>query len=244
MVSPLDNSPSPLRYPDDLELAEAALEGDKTAWDAVRGLVQSAELKQRLVARGASLSEAEDIQGDLLADCFQGQKAKGGVHRILGKYNGGCTLKSFLHLVAMHRLISLKRKQKRMLSLDADAEEHGADRPLPGGDVQPGPDAWAGEDAVVDVLRSALLKALPSVDQEKLVLLRLIYSYRVPQKKIAMMWGWSDAKVCRQMATLLDELRNAVLSAVKEQDSWLRVEWEDFLNLCRESNDLFDYHVK
>lgn len=240
MSSKLDATPPP-RYPDDLELAEAALEGDEEACRAVRDLVQSPGIKQRLVGRGARPSEADDILGDLLTDCFGGQKAKGGLHVILGKYNGACTLNSFFHLIAMNRLISLKRKQKRTVSLEKESDDDQFDGHPLGADDLPDPGGVATEEAVIDTLRAALLKALPSVDQEKLVLLRLIHSYRVSQKKIGEMWGWSDAKVCRQMAALIEELRTATLAAVKELDPWLQVEWDDFVGLCRESNDLFDY---
>jgi RNA polymerase sigma factor (sigma-70 family) len=235
------DTPSPPRHSDDLELAEAALEGDGESAREVGDLVKDPGFKRWLVSRGASPSEADDLLGDLLTDCFGGEKARGGLHRILGKFNGACTLKSFLHRIALNRLISLKRKQKLTVSLERDSDDDQPDDRTLGVDDLPDGGEPVSEEEVVDLLRSAVVKALASVNQERLVLLRLIHSYRIPQNRVGQMWGWHDSKVSRNMATLIDELKGAILLAVREEDPWLQIEWDDFLGLCGESIDLFDY---
>ena len=150
-------------------------------------------------------------------------------------------LKSFLYRVALNRLISLKRKQRLTVPLERDSgDDREGDRSAGLEDLAAPVDPVSEEEVIV-LLRTAVLKSLSSVDQERLVLLRLIHSYRVPQKKVGEMWGWHDSKVSRNMATLIGELRSAILAAVHEGDPWLQIEWDDFLGLCGESIDLFDY---
>jgi RNA polymerase sigma factor (sigma-70 family) len=238
-MNPETNAPlHEVRYPDDLELAEAALEGDAGAVGNVKGLLQGSSLKGWLVRRGASGTEAEDLLADLFTDCFGGEKAKGGVHRLLGKFNGGCKLESFLRRVALNRLIGLKRKAKPTVSIEGDTDDE--DGPSQGERLA-APAVVVSEDAVVDVLREAVLGAFANVDQEKFVLFRLAHSYRLSQKKIGEMWGWHASKVSRNLSALGEELRESILAKVREADPWLELEWVDFLELCGETIDLFDY---
>ena len=227
-----------IRYPDDLEIAEAALDGEEEAIRAVKEILDGPVLRRWLIKRGASETEADDLLATLLVDCFGGEKVRGGLHRILGKFNGACRLSSFLRRVALNRLISLKRKKDPTVALDrtpGDGEERA---PI---DTLEAPISGESEDAVIDLLREAVLRAFSGVDQEKFVLFRLCHSYRVSQQKIAAMWGWHYSKISRHLARLGDELREAIMTEVKAVDPWLDIEWEDVVELCGESVDLFDY---
>ena len=99
--------------------------------------------------------------------------------------------------------------------------------------------ADAADGALVVLLRDALKSVLAKVDPEKLVIVRLIESYEVPQKQVGNLWGWSETKTSRAKSELLEEMRSALHEEVRRTDPWLHLEWEDFLALCNESSDLF-----
>lgn len=227
----------------DLELAEAALGGDEEAAAKLLKMIKEPSLHSHLIRRGASPSEANDLLGDLLGDCFSGVKSKGGMHRLLGRYNGRCSLRAFLSRVVVNRLVNLKRRQRHEHTLPG--MNSGQDDPFE--KIPAVMETDLAEDAVIDLLRGAVIEALAEVDQEKLVLLRLVHSYRLPQKRVGRMWGLSESKISRVLTALLDDLRGRLLASIRRSDPWLQVEWEDFLGLCGESIDLFapaDYHAR
>lgn len=225
-----------VRFPDDLDVAERALEGDTDAAERVAEVLRNPALVSWLVKRGATGTEAHDLVGDLFTDCFGGEKVKGGMHRLLGKFNGACRLDSFLRRVALNRLISLKRKARPSVSLDEEPDEDGCSPVIlaAGAEVQ-------SEDVLIDLLRDAVMKAFAEVDQEQLVLFRLAHSYRILQQDLGMMWGWHPSKVSRALGALILDLRGKILDELRRADPWLELEWEDFLELCAETTDLFDY---
>ncbi len=230
-----NSSPSARSFTDDLDLAESALEGRPAAVAAVKDILDHPTLHSSLIKRGASPSEADEIIGDLSGDCFGGQKASGGLHRLLGKYNGSGPLAAFLRRAALHRLISKKRRTKDTVSV---TESNTPDSP---GIVLSAPEDHLSDDAVVDLLQEAVKHAFATVDQEKLVLFRLIHSYQIPQKKLSKLWGWHESKISRSMSALMADLKEKILTHIHKQDPWLRLEWQDFIALCGESIDIFDY---
>ncbi len=221
---------------DDLLLAEDALEGDAVAVAGILEMLRSPGLAGFLKSRGASETEARDLIGDIAGDCFGGERAKGGLHRLLGRYNGGCPLPAFFRHVALNRLISLKRRQATRRETSATDDEGGEvfDR-IPDAGGIPGPY----DDALISLLREALLVSISKVDVEKLVVVRLIESYGIPQKQVGALWGWHETKISRTKSDLLEELRIAILDEVRRKEPWLQLEWDDFLALCGESTDLF-----
>lgn len=216
----------------DFHFAEAALEGDAEAVGQILAMLRAPEFSAALRARGASSSEAEDIVGDLIGDCFGGQRTKGGLHRLLGRYNGRCPLPAYLRHISINRLISLKRKRRATVSTD---DEDARDLPATDGNSAPS------DDALIGILREALLVTLARVDPEKLVIFRLIESYGIPQKRIGATFGWHETKISRVKPDFFDDLRGGILEEIKRADPWLQLEWEDFVALCAESVDLFAF---
>lgn len=219
----------------DLELAEAAIEGDVDAGKSISCLLLSDGLRGTLMRRGASLEEAKDIQSELSKGCFSTTPERGKLYGLLAKYSGKASLKAYFGRVALNRLISLKRKKKaEIVSLNE------SDLTVDSSLSSQRTDLFR-EDEVVDLLRNALRRAFASVDQEKLVILRLVKSYQLSQKKVGIAWGYSESKISRTLSSLTEELREEILCEVKKRDPWLNLEWNDFLLLCDESVDLFDY---
>lgn len=232
-MSTLPPSPHP-----DLHLAESALEGDAGAAKAVAAMLADPGLTAGLRTRGASSGEAAEIVADLSGDCFGGERAKGGLHRLLGRYNGACPLPAFLRHVAIRRLISLKRKQASRREMSTTDDEGRDPAEAFGGAFVVAADEVA-DDALISLLREALIRARARVDAEHLIIVRLVESYGVPQKAVAAMFGWHESKVSRAKGVLLEQLREALMAEVRAADPWLTLEWEDFLQLCAESADLF-----
>ena len=223
------------RHRADLELVESALAGDADAARQVFEVVHGGGIRAALIRRGASPSEADELLSDLSGDCFGGEKASGGLHRLLARYNGACALEGFIQRVAFNRLISLKRKKKPTVELDAGhRDDPGTVIELP--DEEP---AASPDDATIELVRGAVVDTLAAVDREKLVLFRLVHSYRVPQKRVGAAWGWHESKVSRALASLQEELRDGIIQRVRERDPWLELEWEDLLAMCSQSIDLF-----
>jgi DNA-directed RNA polymerase specialized sigma24 family protein len=225
----------------DLELAESALDGDPLAAVRILAMLRAPALAAFLKGRGASETEAADIIGNLCGDCFGGERKKGGMHRLLGRYNGTCPLPAFLRRVAVNRLISLKRRQALFREPGGGAEDAGAPgaRRVPLA-IEPGIDEAPGTDEeIIPLLRDALHRAFAAVDAEKLLLFRLIHFHGVPQKRVAGIWGWHESKVSRAMDSLRAELKGAILAEIRRRDAWLDLQWDDFIGLCAESNELF-----
>lgn len=94
---------------------------------------------------------------------------------------------------------------------------------------------------MVELLKRAVREAFAEVDQRVLVMLRLVQSYGVSQKRVGLLWGWNESMISRQLAAMLSRLRELILEKTRQRDIWLQLEWEDFIALCGDSVDLFDY---
>lgn len=217
----------------DIEVAEAALDGEADAVASVVEMLRSPSLVAAILARGANPAEAHDLVNDLIGDCYGGVRTKGGLHRLLGRYNGGCPLPAFFRRIAINRLISLKRASRPMVALDDDGN---GCRDLP---AQEESLTGSGDDALIALLRDAIERARARVDPEKLVFVRLMIAYNVPQKRLGNLLGWHESKVSRVKTDLLAELRMRILEELRLVDPWLELEWEDFVELCAESVDMF-----
>lgn len=232
MIPSLPSSPAPVSHRADLELAESALDGDRQAVEAVVAMLRGPELAASLRNRGATADEANDIVNDMIGDCYGGERAKGGLHRLLGRYLGKGPLAAFFHHVALRRLIGVKRWQASHPQATPDAEGRNPIDLIGSSDSD-------GEDAVIELLRGALRATLAKVDAERLVVVRLIESYEVPQTQISTVWGWHPSKVSRANSELLQEIRDGIFAEVKRTDPWLQLEFSDFLKLCDDASDLF-----
>src|ERR1043165_9707098 len=98
---------APSRHEQDLAFVQRVLTGDEAAASELRSRYHG-KLVGVLRARGANQTEAEDLVADLWTDCFGGRTNR---PTLLTKYQGRCSLESWLLTVATNRLVDLKRRQ-------------------------------------------------------------------------------------------------------------------------------------
>ena len=215
-------------------LIEAALAGDEAAASTIRCPETNARLEAVLRNRGASDTEAKDITADLWTDCFDNREGR---RPLLEKFSGKGNLNAFLTRTALNRLIDYKRRQKFRGELPAGKDENrlgDAFDSLPGEDCSDN-----SEDRLVGLLRDAMLAAFSKIDPEKLVVLKLVKVHGLDQELAGKMWHWSQSKVSRNISAVMEEIRAATISELKRIDPWLELRWEDFVELCKQSSDLF-----
>lgn len=218
------------RHEQDFSFAQAVLNGSDTAAADLRSRYQS-RLVAILCARGASRTEAEDLVADLWADCFG---AAGHGQGLLAKFQGRSSLQSWLITVAMHRLIDLKRRQtfrKQVAAADSDPDEFFHSIPQS--------EESRSEQPLLDLMLRATQKAFAANDSEGLLMLKLFHLHRVTQREIARMWGWHESKVSRAVDSTRQQIAKEILVEVKRSDPWLELRWEDFIELCERTPDLF-----
>ena len=221
----------------DLELAEAAMEGDVQAGHQIGEMILADERLAMLMKRGASREEAKDIQAELAKGCFSQTPERGQLYGLLAKYSGKAPLSGYLNRVALNRLISFKRRQSSISVSSLDGGDSEGESTL----QVSGATEVEREDEVVELLKRAVREAFAEVDQRVLVMLRLVQSYGVSQKRVGLLWGWNESMISRQLAAMLSRLRELILEKTRQRDIWLQLEWEDFIALCGDSVDLFDY---
>lgn len=214
----------------DLALVESALAGNKDACETIGSAEMCGWIEGVLVKRGATPTEAKDITADVFGDCFGRENDK---PPLLQSYNGGGPLRAFLSRAALNRLIDLKRRQRFQGSLptrgydDAPADEFDL---LEGESADP-----AADDNLINLIRDALLHAFGHCNPRDLVLMRLVSIHGVRQESLAHALGWSQSKVSRAIAGVMEEIRSKTMEELKKADPWLELDWTDFLGLCRNS---------
>lgn len=212
----------------DLHFAQKVLSGNNSAAEELRGRYQG-RLVAFLCARGASVTEAEDLVADLWSDCFA---APANGQTLLQKYQGRCAFESWLLTVATNRLIDLKRRgnfRVEVAAADRSSEDFFDRRPQP----EPVPR----EESLQKLLRSAVGQAFAESDAESVLMLKLVHLHRLTQREIARMWGCHESKISRALDVTRENMRSNVLAELKRADPLLDLCWEDFLELCVGSAD-------
>jgi RNA polymerase sigma factor (sigma-70 family) len=205
--------------------AQRCLGGDAAALGGLRERCHGT-LRAILQARGATPTEAEDILADVWGDCVSDTDQK---PSLLGKYSGKCALQSWLATVATNRWHDKKRKDSRMSEL-TPPESDPSREPVAADDVEK---SIPSEDAIVALLRDALKAAFAACSPENKVCLRLVYLHGLSQREVSRMLGWIESKVSRALSSAMDQIASDTLSEIKRRDPWLKITWEDILELCQ-----------
>jgi RNA polymerase sigma factor (sigma-70 family) len=211
---------------DDRLLAQRCQEGDRDALGELRERLHPT-LQRILLARGASQTEVEDLLGDMWGDCVAGDDEK---PSLLEKFSGKCSLQSWLTTVATNRLIDRKRRDKRR----GDAGNvHGKDGETDFFERVEGPARAIVENELTALLRDSLQKGFAACPAEGLLMLRLVYLHGFSQREVATLWNCHEAKISRHLNQALERIEKETLAAVKAADPWLKLDWQDFIDLCQ-----------
>jgi RNA polymerase sigma factor (sigma-70 family) len=221
---------APTRHEQDLAFVQRVLSGESAAASELRSRYNG-KLVGVLRARGANQTEAEDLVADLWTDCFA---PRGNRPTLLTKYQGRCALESWLLTVATNRLVDLKRRQSFRVDVppSSDSPEDFFDR-------RPHPEKATSEKPLQDLLREAIRRAFARQDEDAVLMLKLVHVHQLSQREISRMWGWHESKVSRALDTTRQSVAKIILLELKKVDPWLELRWEDFVELCASSSDIF-----
>jgi len=193
-------------------------------------------LLSTLIARGATLMEAEDLLADLWGDCIGRQDTDGS--GLLHKFSGKCPIQNWLITVATNRLLDWKRRQRHRGELPHREEEGSRERsPHHAFEQLPAPCSPQSETGLVELLKGSLQAALAQCSPQAMLMLRLVYLNGLSQREVGRMWGWHESKVSRCVTQAMADIEDRTLREIKERDPWLELAWADFLVLC-ESNQI------
>lgn len=221
---------APTRHEQDLGFVQRVLSGEPAAASELRSRYNG-KLVGVLRARGANQTEAEDLVADLWTDCFA---PRGNRPTLLTKYQGRCALESWLLTVATNRLVDLKRRQSFRVDVppSPDSPEDFFDR-------RPHPEKATSEKPLLNLLREAIQRAFARQDEDAVLMLKLVHVHQLSQREISRMWGWHESKVSRTLDTTRQSVAKIILLELKKVDPWLELRWEDFVELCASSSDVF-----
>ena len=221
---------TPSRHEQDLGFVQRVLSGEASAATELRSRYHG-KLVGVLRSRGANQTEAEDLVADLWTDCFGARTNR---PTLLTKYQGRCALESWLLTVATNRLVDLKRRQSFRVDVppSPDSPEDFFDR-------RPQPEKLTSEKPLLNLLREAIQRAFAKQDEDAVLMLKLVHLHQLSQREISRMWGWHESKVSRTLDTARQSVAKIILFELKKVDPWLELRWEDFVELCATSPDVF-----
>src|SRR4051812_12401182 len=221
---------APSRHEEDLSFVQRVLTGDAAAATELRTRYHG-KLVGVLRARGANQTEAEDLVADLWTDCFGARTNR---PTLLTKYQGRCALESWLLTVATNRLVDLKRRQSFRVDVppSPDSNEDYFDR-------RPQPEKPTSEKPVVNLLREAIQRAFARQEADAVLMLKLVHLHQISQREISRMWGWHESKVSRTLDTTRQSVAKIIMQELKKVDPWLELRWDDFVELCAGSSEIF-----
>ncbi len=85
---------------------------------------------------------------------------------------------------------------------------------------------------------NAIKSAFDSLDPGILLMLKLSYLHGISQSVIAQMWQCDQTRVSRALTSAKEQIAEVTMQTIKEADSSLELEWEDFQKLCAAGLDL------
>ena len=202
-------------------LVVQVIEGQVEALASFRSRVEPS-LRKRLLARGASEDEADDILCAVWSRCVPG--LGGGGESLLAAYDGRSSPTTWLATVAVNRWLDRKRKETVHARWVKKEQDLGNTLPAHGETAPDGP--------LLALLKDALERAFQQCDAEALVLLRLVHVHGLSQRDLAAVWGCREYTISRHLGKAVKGISKATLAHIRQTDSHLELKWEDFLALC------------
>ena len=180
-----------------------------------------------LKARGATVHEAEETAETVLSECMA--TTKNGRPK-LASYQGACSLQTWLNTVAIHSLYDLRRRKTILAPFDNGMPPEGRIDGGPPGDTV---DAELDRVPLLALLRSAIDTAFRECDPEDFVLLQLAHCDQLKERELAVMFRCNTGTICRRLQRARESISEVALRRVKETDEHLELRWDDFLDICR-----------
>ena len=226
----------PLRYAEDLDLVDRAVGGDATA---VREFQETYRpmLERLMMSRGVDRIQAEDLVADIIAECF-GAGKNGQTRPLIEKFEGRSSLSTWMIRITWNRWLDLKRRDKfrgELPSYDDDDDRSGDRFDRVAGESP--------EDSLLDsdlseLMGRAIREAFDSLGPDVRLMLKLSYLHGISQAAIARMWQYDQTRVSRTLTAAREQVAAVTMQRIREADSSLQLEWEDFHKLCAAGLDL------
>jgi RNA polymerase sigma factor (sigma-70 family) len=226
----------PLRYAEDLDLVDRAANGDVLAvrdfQDTYRPM-----LERVLMSRGVDRLQAEDLVADIIAECF-GAGKNGQTRPLIEKFEGRSSLSTWMIRITWNRWLDIKRRDKfrgELPSYDDDDDRSGDPFDRVAGD---NPDDDLLDSDLTELMGRAIREAFDSLGPDVLLMMKLSYLHGISQANIAKMWQCDQTRVSRSLTAAREQVAAITMQRIREADSSLKLEWEDFQKLCAAGLDL------
>ena len=226
----------PLRYAEDLDLVDRAVSGDVAA---VRDFQETYRpmLERVLMSRGVDRLQAEDLVADIIAESFGAGKS-GQTRPLIEKFEGRSSLSTWMIRITWNRWLDLKRRDKfrgELPSYDDDDDRLGDQFDRVAGN---NPDDELLDSDLSELMGLAIREAFDSLGPDVLLMMKLSYLHGVSQANIARMWQCDQTRVSRSLTAAREQVAVVTMQRIREADSSLMLEWEDFQKLCAAGLDL------
>ncbi len=221
-----------LPHPADFQLAQCCLESEVAALRQFQQTYRQT-VTTYLAASGASADEARDVVENLWADCVAGSNGRPAK---LTRYNGLCSLQTWLNTVALNDFLTRKRREQRWNRLIPPPV------PAVGADDSPeSEEAWPAsgsaeelsEAPLLDIMREAVQWAFLNCPAEDFVLLQLAHLDGLHVEELGLMFKCAKATISRNLKEARRSIEVATLAHIRQTDPWLDLKWEDFVELCQ-----------
>ncbi len=191
---------------EELVLARACAAGHDAAWHAFL-----TRFREKLydIARGITKedSSGRDLADSLYADLYGTSERDGRRVSRLNFYMGRGSLEGWLRTVLAQEFVNRYRKQKRLVSLEEQAEEG-----VQFSAAEPGPST-----AVDSRLAAALDEALGKLEGEDRLVLASYYLDHRTLTEIGRMIGVHESTISRRLERLLKSLRKQVMAGLVQR---------------------------
>lgn len=225
----------PLRYAEDLDLVDRAVNGDVAA---VRDFQETYRpmLERVLMSRAVDRLQAEDLVADIIAECF-GAGKNGQTRPLIEKFEGRSSLSTWMIRITWNRWLDLKRRDKFRGELPSyDDDDRSGDQFDSVAGVNPDDELLDSD--LSELMGRAIREAFDSLGPDVLLMMKLSYLHGVSQAIIARMWQCDQTRVSRLLTAAREQVAAVTMQRIREADSSLKLEWEDFQKLCAAGLDL------
>lgn len=236
----MTNGPSselkPLKFAEDLDLADRAMGGDLVAVREFQDTYRPM-LERVLMSRGVDRVQAEDLVADIIAECFGAGKS-GSTRPLLEKFEGRASLSTWMIRATWNRWLDLKRRDKfrgELPSYDDDDDRSGDQFDRVAG-VNPNENLL--DNDLSELMGRAIREAFDSLGPEVLLMMKLSYIHGISQGSIAKMWQCDQTRVSRTLTAARQQVATRTMERIRAADDSLQLEWEDFQKLCAAGLDL------